>query len=226
MSDVELTPFQKAQDAKYLRRRSRPRVTETMIDAASNAVTVLREMPPMSPADMKLYARRHAESALRRAAELIMAKDGRVALVAISTVLDRGYGKPADATSGQAEPGANGGRPDISALSDEERAQFAALVAKLRGADGSALVTSTNGHDVADEGQAPGEAQSGDVADNGQGITTGQEAPQAIQVDGITVEGGLIVGIAESIAARRAARDDLDPPGDVGALRPTSGIVG
>ena len=56
---------------------------------------------PKLPNEVKELARAASERAISRAIELMESPDENVALKAISTVLDRGYGKPAQAVTGE-----------------------------------------------------------------------------------------------------------------------------
>lgn len=52
---------------------------------------------PKENNEAKQLARKHGKSALKRLVELIHSEDERVAVAASQAVLDRGYGKPAQA---------------------------------------------------------------------------------------------------------------------------------
>ncbi len=60
---------------------------------------------PKLPNEVKELARAASEKAISRAIELMDSPDENVALKAISTVLDRGYGKPAQAVTGEGGEG-------------------------------------------------------------------------------------------------------------------------
>lgn len=53
------------------------------------------------PPELKAMARAASPAALQRAIDLIASNDENVALKAINTVLDRAYGKPAQAMTGE-----------------------------------------------------------------------------------------------------------------------------
>jgi hypothetical protein len=79
--------------------------------------------PKMDP-EIREMARAASVGALRRAIELVDSKDENVALKAINTVLDRGWGKPAQAVE---MSGPNGGAIEIVGKLQRDAAVKAAL---------------------------------------------------------------------------------------------------
>lgn len=58
---------------------------------------------PKENAEIKALAREHGPKAIERLAELMGGDDPRVAVAAAQALLDRGYGKPAQAITGDDE---------------------------------------------------------------------------------------------------------------------------
>ncbi len=77
--------------------------------------------------EVQRLAREAAPQAIRRLVELVDSLDPRVSLLAAQAVLERAYGKPRDAELTEAVPA----RPDLSALSQQDRTELGRIVAKL-----------------------------------------------------------------------------------------------
>lgn len=179
---------------------------------------------PQSYRDMLAIARAAGPEAMRRAVELMSSRDGRVALVAIQTVLDRSYGKPKDGDPLATAPT----RPDLSALSDRERADLGRLVAKLQRSShiaGQQASAAALGVSVA----GPGPSQGG----NGAGIVpvdaTAQPGPARgasgeVLVGGVLIDAtAIVVDDVPVVPVRRsrlsgAVLASVAAPGDAGPV--------
>jgi hypothetical protein len=85
---------------------------------------------PKVAAEVKELARNHGPAAVARLAKLMMSKNQRVAVAACVAILDRGYGKPAQAVAVTGEGGGPievNSKLDVSGLSVEQLRTLASI---------------------------------------------------------------------------------------------------